>query len=325
MIYDREGMERNASYIQMYQERCISYDIEVEPVLTENLPRRLQDGEMPVCALVRTICPEINRRLEQERIPVFNSYQVSYVCNHKGRTLEYFKDRVLSVPSLTFSRKNLLDILSKKTGELICLFENQFIYSSSFEQEERELICKASDFVVKAVDGHGGTQVFSIGEEKRKILDGIGGHDFVLQPMIGSGASPEDRLSRDVRVYVVGKKIFAAVMRSSSGDFRANFSLGGEVCRYELSIHEIRIVKAVLDGMEFGMAGIDFIVDDRGGLILNEIEDVAGARMLYQCAPELDIVQEYLRYILEEKLLKEQQAQNEYISKNVLLIRWDLL
>lgn len=302
MIYDREGMERNASYIQMYRERCRTYGIQVEPMLAETLPRRLQDGEMPVCALVRAICPEINQRLEQAGIPVFNSYRVSYVCNHKGRTLEYFKDRALSVPSLTFSGKELPFILSKKPRELIHLFENQFIYSSPFQQEERKLVSSASDFVLKAVDGHGGTQVFSVGEEKRKVLDGIRGHDFVLQPMIGGGFSTEGRLSRDVRVYVVGNKIFAAVMRSSSGDFRANFSLGGEVCRYDLSSQEIRIVKAVLDGMEFGMAGIDFIVDDRGGLILNEIEDVAGARMLYQCAPELDIVREYLRYILEEKL-----------------------
>lgn len=302
MIYDREGMERNASYIQMYRERCRIYKIGVEPVLAETLSRRLEDGEMPVCALVRTICPEINQRLEQAGIPVFNSYRVSYVCNHKGRTLEYFKDRALSVPSLTFSGKELPLILSKKPQELIHLFENQFIHSSSFEQEERELVSSASDFVLKAVDGHGGTQVFSIGEDKRKVLDGISGHEFVLQPMIGGGFSTEGRLSRDVRVYVVGNRIFAAVMRSSSGDFRANFSLGGEVCRYGLSSQEIRIVESVLDGMEFGMAGIDFIVDDRGGLILNEIEDVAGARMLYQCAPELDIVREYLRYILEEKL-----------------------
>lgn len=304
MIYDREGMERNASYIQMYQERCRIYKIEVEPVLAETLPRHLQDGEMPVCALVRTIRPEINQMLEQAGIPVFNSYRVSYVCNHKGRTLEYFKDRVLSVPSLTFSGKELPLILSKKPQELIQLFENQFIYSSSFEQEERELICPASDFVLKAVDGHGGTQVFSFGEDKRKVLDGISGHEFVLQPMVGNGFLTEGRLSRDVRVYVVGNKIFAAVMRSSSGDFRANFSLGGEVCRYDLSSQEVRVVESVLDGMEFGMAGIDFIVDDRRGLILNEIEDVAGARMLYQCAPELDIVQEYLRYILEEKIFK---------------------
>lgn len=302
MIYDREGMERNASYIQMYQERCRNYEIEVEPVLTETLPGRLQDGQMPVCALVRTICPEINQMLEQAGIPVFNSYLVSYVCNHKGRTLEYFKDRVLSVPSLTYSGKELPVILLQKHQELIRLFENQFFYSSSFEQQERELICSASDFVVKAVDGHGGTQVFSIGEDKRKVLAGIGGHEFVLQPMIGGGSSEEGRQSRDVRVYVVGKKIFAAVMRSSSRDFRVNFSLGGEVCRYELSSHEVRIVEAVLDGMEFGMAGIDFIVDGGNRLILNEIEDAAGARMLYQCAPELDIVQEYLRYILEEEL-----------------------
>lgn len=50
------------------------------------------------------------------------------------------------------------------------------------------------------------------------------------------------------------------------------------------------------------MAGIDFLFDTDGQIVLNEIEDVAGARMLYACAPELDIVHEYVKYVLEERL-----------------------
>jgi len=52
----------------------------------------------------------------------------------------------------------------------------------------------------------------------------------------------------------------------------------------------------MIDLFEFDMVGIDFILDDNGNLVFNEIEDVVGARMLYQCS-DIDIVKEYLSYI----------------------------
>ena len=49
---------------------------------------------------------------------------------------------------------------------------------------------------------------------------------------------------------------------------------------------------------DIGLAGIDFLIGDNGELIFNEVEDVVGARMLYQCVPDINLVGKYLDYIL---------------------------
>ena len=72
--------------------------------------------------------------------------------------------------------------------------------------------------------------------------------------------------------------------------------------RVDLTPEQIEEVNRITACFTFGMAGIDFLFDTDGQIVLNEIEDVAGARMLYACAPELDIVHEYVKYVLEERL-----------------------
>ena len=65
---------------------------------------------------------------------------------------------------------------------------------------------------------------------------------------------------------------------------------------YSLTADEQELVQKIIDLFNFDMVGIDFILDDNGNLVFNEIEDVVGARMLYQCS-DIDIVKEYLSYI----------------------------
>jgi len=143
--------------------------------------------------------------------------------------------------------------------------------------------------VLKAVDGHGGSQVCLYDGNVEKILRIMGRSDMVAQEKVGNRNS-------DLRVYVIGGKILASVLRESSEGFRANFSLGGSVSLYSLKAVEQELVQKIIDLFNFDMVGIDFILDDNGNLVFNEIEDVVGARMLYQCS-DIDIVKEYLSYI----------------------------
>jgi gamma-F420-2:alpha-L-glutamate ligase len=190
--------------------------------------------------------------------------------------------------------------------------------------------------VIKAVDGHGGSQVYLIQEERKtgnivnidntediesiedtvsvedtesivhtkrcvaveyaSVLKGIGSSDVVIQPLTGTK-------HQDLRVYVIGKDIVAAVLRTATDGFKSNFSLGGKVCLYQLKQDEIELVRRIIDQFEFGLVGIDFILGDEGELIFNEIEDVVGSRMLYQCS-DINIVELYLFYI-RSKLKQE--------------------
>jgi glutathione synthase/RimK-type ligase-like ATP-grasp enzyme len=56
------------------------------------------------------------------------------------------------------------------------------------------------------------------------------------------------------------------------------------------------MVERVLSSVQFGLAGIDFVFHN-GEAVFNEIEDVVGARMLYQYT-DIDIVDLYVEHIV---------------------------
>ena len=120
---------------------------------------------------------------------------------------------------------------------------------------------------------------------------------MVLQKLTG-------RAHQDVRVYVIGKEIIAAVCRTATSGFKSNYSLGGSVELYTLSEKQKILVNKIIDQFDFGLVGIDFLIGDDGEFIFNEIEDVVGARMLYQCS-NINLVGLYLEFIKRELRRKE--------------------
>lgn len=327
MVYDREGLTRNEGYVSLFRRHFRTYGLDVAAVPRDQVEQKMSAGERPVCVFVRTIDPLVNRFFEEEGIPVFNSYEVSRICNDKGRTLARFRDQVLSVPSITLDGGEWERVMDKSGRDLFCVrryFSYRFscLTASScpaFGEQERDMIERAEDFVLKTVDGHGGSEVFLFCREHERIRAAcqqagkgntggrsIAGRQMVLQPLIKNGSR-----FRDMRVYVIGKRIVAAVMRSSDRDFRANYSRGAQVELAELRDSQAEIVNRIVSGLDFGMAGIDFLFDHKGNMVLNEIEDVAGSRMLYECAPHIDIAGQYVAYVMKclQQVKKEEGIQ----------------
>lgn len=263
LIYDDEGAKRNSDYITLHKQvgerQGISFLLKRAEDLLQNTP-----CETPDFAIVRTICPALSRKLEDKGILVFNPAFVSEICNDKGKTMDYVaeKTEVPVIPTKRFAGGKLTE----------------------------ELLAAYPDSVIKAVGGHGGKQVFRTDEPIAKIGRGIGSSDFVIQPFIrGEG--------KDVRVYVIGKEIVGAVERTSANGFKSNYSQGGSVRMYSLTEQEKNFVGQICAVFPFGLVGIDFIIDSNGAFIFNEIEDVVGARMLYACCPEIDLLGMYFSYI----------------------------
>ncbi len=280
LIYHKEAAAYNERYIQFYIEEGKKLGIEVRLILVEELEfgvrnntwfltsnqEKLQEPDFAIC---RAIYPLLSRQLEAMRIPVFNNSFVAEICNDKAKTYQYLAKTGIRMVDTSFYKNEQLSTLLK-VGKTI---------------------------VIKAVDGHGGSQVFLTGDNPHNnpnpydILTGIGSSDIVVQPLVGSR-------HQDLRVYVIGTEIIAAVLRTAKEGFKSNFSLGGEVRLYELSGEEAGIVHRIIKEFDFGLVGIDFIIGDQGELIFNEIEDVVGSRMLYQCS-DINIVQKYLEFILK--------------------------
>lgn len=273
LIYDEIGAARNRDYIELHKKIGRQYDMDFSLRIVPNqseIKTFLSESGLPVFALVRTIRPELSGKLEECGVPVFNPSFVSRICNDKGSTIAYIKEKT-TVPTVPTKR----------------FFHSQF---------SPELLAEYPSHVIKSVCGHGGSQVFLTDDNIENIRAGLKKDDFVIQPWIKVRG-------KDVRVYVIGKKVIAAIERTSKDDFRANYSLGGTVRSIGLGDEILEFVHQICEVFDFGLAGIDFLIDDRGNWLLNEIEDVVGARMLYQCQPDIHLLEQYFCYI-HDKILQ---------------------
>lgn len=272
LIYDEERAAANRSYIQMHYETGERYGIRFQLLMDDEVKQILKQdtlAEYPDFAIVRTIAPSLSQNLENNSIPVFNPAFVSKICNDKGKTISYIKENT-TIPVIETYR-----------------YDNR--------QLSESLLQAYPEHVIKSVDGHGGKQVFRTTDPFLRICQGIGGSDFIIQPFVrGEG--------KDIRVYVIGREIIGAVERTSPDGFRANFSLGGRVASRTLERKERQMTEEICRLFDFGMVGIDFILDEKGNFLFNEIEDVVGARMLYQCQPGIRLLEQYFAFIIDKLL-----------------------
>lgn len=283
LIYGRKDAEKNEGFIRMHRETGEKLGISFELLYADELSTTIEQGEArlryagkikdnPDFVLCRTRDWLLTRQLEQMGLLVFNNSEVSLAGNHKA--IAYQEAAKLSIPVVdtAFCRREYL--------------KDQLLKA---EVDEKGSLLKP--LVIKSVSGHGGSQVFLYEkrEELPQILSGIGEDDVVIQPKV---AGPGE----DLRVYIIGNQIQGCVLRRAKEGFKSNFSLGGDVEPYSLSEEEETLVKKCFVRWKFDFAGIDFIRDEKGQLLFNEIEDVVGSRMYYQCYEE-DILFNYLSYI----------------------------
>lgn len=252
LIYDTIGKNRNEWFIDALINTAKKYDIELELLVVDrNEPFSLET--FPDTALVRVICPQINEYLEKNGVKVFNNYKTSYYANNKWNTYLLSKELGINVMNTTLP-DNIEDI--------------------------------TYPFVVKSLDGHGGSEVFLVNSsEEYDIVAKKLKKDYLIQEKCSN-------VGKDVRVYSLDGEIVASILRESESDFRSNFSLGGRVSVFEATDEMKNTVKKLYDTLGFSLVGVDFI-SHNGKWVLNELEDVVGTRMLYKCT-DIDIVDMYL-------------------------------
>ena len=195
---------------------------------------------------------------------VFNTAKVTELCNHKGKTHQLVNSA--GIPSV----KTLLGNVHYFTPSML-----PFNYP----------------VILKAVSGHGGNEVYKINNETELLnsLNALRTEDFVLQELCTNPGI-------DVRVFTLGKKILAAVKRTSASSFKSNYSLGGSATAYTLNPQEEALVNQILNLADFDFVGIDFIFNKEGQFLFNEIEDVVGTRTLY-LNYDFNVVALFLEYI----------------------------
>lgn len=206
----------------------------------------------------------ISKSIEDEGILVFNNSKTSKIANDKYLFYQYLVG--YSFPSME-------------------------TYSSIDE-------IRSSLFVAKPIDGHGGNGVylFSSKEEYLEKVDLKDRSRYIFQ-------KPSSDLGIDLRVYVLNKKIYGSVLRKAKeGEFRSNFSLGGNVTYFDPPIEIKELALKIAYEFDSFFVGIDFIVD-KGNWVVNEMEDPVGTRMLYQTSSK-NVVSDYVNEMILEYGLK---------------------
>ena len=121
--------------------------------------------------------------------------------------------------------------------------------------------------VIKLNEGSQGTGV--VLAEKRSaaqsVIEAFRGlyANFLVQEFIGEAQGS------DLRCFVVGGKVVAAMQRNASpGEFRANLHRGGSAEKATLSAAEKRIAVRAAAVLGLGIAGVDLLRSSRGPLLL---------------------------------------------------------
>lgn len=287
MIYHPEEAVKNRRFIQMFREQGEKQGLSFFAVSSQEYDKT-ELWDIPALVLNRTRDAEVSRRYEAENIPVFHRTRFVELANDKDKMLRYFEQ---NLPEAVTSRRwcpKSIRIPAAAMAELVGL--------SGRQREDRlDMLCDGRelwrDGVIKSLDGHGGSEVF-LAAETAQWEEALAGKDVLLQERIDSDG-------RDLRIYVLGGEIYQAVLRTGDGDFRSNYSLGGNVCPREMTAQEQDWIYAFLHAMPRewqGMYGIDFLVDREGCLVFNEVEEMVGCRMLYQCTNR-DIVKDYVFWL----------------------------
>lgn len=271
LIYSEKEIERNREYIKIYEKNGEQLGIEIELLISEFLEIGVCENEeyilyrgeevpYPDFAVCRDIYPLLTLQLERMGIKTYNNFEVARICNDKALCIQYLAGKGIDVQESVFVRRGAVPAV------------------------------KEYPVVTKPVSGRGGKDVL-LAKNEQELLENIKNYDedYLLQPLCKNPG-------KDLRVFVVGKEIVGAILRSSDRDFRANYCLGGDARVYEFSEKEREIVQRVIACFDFGMVGVDFIFNEKNELIFNEIEDVVGSRTLY-AKTDIDIVRKYLEYI----------------------------
>lgn len=323
MIYSEAEGQRNRAFIEMFCKAGERYHL-----LFSFVPvTRYQQMPLPDLVLNRTRDPQVSRWYEKRQVRVYHDSDIVEIGNDKYKTLERLQEKLPEKELLTLQpgrnraegravdteiggRDGGSGIRTAKedrkngNGEFVskwcpCSFLLTAEMKNDFrllQQQMEQKLGFVDAVVLKTVDGHGGSEVYRLSADPvgdalswRQILDRLQGRSLLCQEWVDSG-------SRDLRVYILWGEIYAAVLRQGQHDFRSNYSRGGSIKPYDLSERERAYIQPfiqALGGRRLTMAGIDFLVRRDGTLLFNELEEMVGCRMLYQCT-ERDIVQDYV-------------------------------
>ncbi|NLC33607.1 MAG: RimK family alpha-L-glutamate ligase [Clostridiales bacterium] len=204
-------------------------------------------GDLPEAALFWDKDIQLAQLLEKNGLRLFNSSRAIHLCDDKTLTYIALKDSGLPLPAT-----------------LICpsTYRNVGFTNLRFLEDAADSL--GFPFVIKTGRGSFGNQVFLPQnlQEAIVILNEFAGEPMLFQRFVKQSAG------RDLRIYVVGGEVVAAIRRENhAGDFRANIARGGSASKHFVTSQEEALALRACQLLSMDFAGVDLLFSEEGPLL----------------------------------------------------------
>ena len=194
------------------------------------------------------------KTLEAAGMKLFNSASAIELCDDKSLTHIALMNRVPQPKTV------LIPLTFPRVGYTDCAFLEKIADYLGFP------------LVIKQCFGSFGAGVYlarNMDEAKAALMKTAGGAAIAQQYIASSFA-------RDIRAYVVGDKVAAAMLRhNESGDFRANVAQGGKADAYMLSEAQAALAVKTAQLLGCTFAGVDLLFGENGEMSVCEVNSNA--------------------------------------------------
>lgn len=251
-------------------------------ILLDEVPSRLPDFILPRMGASTTyFALAVIRHLERLGVYSVNSSQSIDTVKDKLYTLQILAESNLPIPKTILLKFPV----------------------------EADIVHKHLKFpvIVKTLSGSKGSGVFLSTDENTfndlmQLIDATNRNaNIILQEFI------ETSRGRDLRVLTIGGQVVSAMERiANGGNFKANFSIGGNALKYKVSPEVERIGSEISRILNLDVAGIDLLFDKQGFKIC-EVNSAPGFRGMEQCC-DIDIADSIFRFIKKKLEAKKKEA-----------------
>ncbi len=219
------------------------------------------------------------KALESAGVRVYNPARAVEICDDKSETHRLLAQAGIPQPETLLAPMTYTEITAPIESFLTAASERLGL-----------------PLVVKECYGSFGDQVSLVHtvEELRSLAYRMESRPFLLQRFVREAAG------EDVRLYVVGDRVVAAMRRRSDGDFRANLRQGGSAQPYEPTAEEVALALHCcrLLGLCFG--GVDLLHTADGSALVCEVNSNAHLAGIIACTG-VDVADAIVSWVLEQE------------------------
>ena len=218
----------------------------------------------------------VSEILEKLGMRLFNKHDAIRVCDDKMRTYIALAN-------------NGVKVIDTIPGAL-CYTEDAIVQNAELNKIINEL---GLPMVVKQNYGSLGKGVYKVEtfEELNLLANKLKMTEHLFQKMITTS------IGRDIRVIVIGKKVFACMERVSKTDFRSNIELGGEGKPFDLPISFVDVAEKVATLLDLDYCGIDILIGENNEPIVCEVNSNAFFGGI-ESVTNKNVAKAYAEYIL---------------------------